>query len=107
MRAVARAILTVAIALALAVLLITLSEGEKMSAKCIPTTLDEDAMLKKMMERAFDRAFETQIASLYKVYVGNAPSVEEQQQYTRTGILNAIEAWRIAQAAVAGWEGCK
>ena len=107
--AVAKAAITVAIALALAIVLISLADDVQPApaAACIPTTPEEDAEIRRMMGRGFDQAFQQQIASLYKVYVGNAPSVEKQRQYTKTGIENAVAAWRIAASVADAWEGCK
>ena len=65
----------------------------------------EDEHIKRMMERAFEQAFQAQIAHLYSVYVGNKSSVPEQRSYTKKGIENAIAAYRLAIAAVDAWEG--
>ena len=65
----------------------------------------QDEQIKRMMERAFEQAFQAQIGKLYSVYIGNASSVEEQRSYTKKGIENAIAAYRIAIEAVNSWEG--
>lgn len=65
----------------------------------------EDEHIKRMMERAFEQAFQAQIAHLYSIYIGNKGSVPEQQSYTKRGIDNAIEAYLLAMAAVKDWNG--
>ena len=66
---------------------------------------DEHEHLQRIMRRAFENAFQAQIGKLYSVYIGNAPSVEQQQSYTKKGIENAIAAYRLAMAAVEAWDG--
>lgn len=59
--------------------------------------------IKALMLNAFDQAFVAQIAQLYKVYNQNAPTVEEQREYTKRGIENAVASYRLAVEAVNGW----
>jgi len=66
---------------------------------------DPNTKIKRMMERAFDQAFQAQIAHLFQIFITNQGSVASQKEYTKKGIDNAIDAYRLAQAAVADWEG--
>ena len=66
-----------------------------------PDTVD----IKALMMSAFDQAFMTQIAKLYQVYNQNAPSIEQQREFTRKGIENAIELYRLAIQVVNDWQG--
>ena len=105
--AIARAVVTFLIAIALAYLLISFSvdvQSETPPGQAVCSVdPDEDEELRRKMARGFDQAFQAQIANLYKVYIGNVPTVEQQLAYTRTGITNAINAWRIANTAVEEW----
>jgi hypothetical protein len=65
---------------------------------------EEDEQIKRMMERAFGRAFEAQIGQLFKVYLTN-PDPEKQREYTARGIENAVAAYRLSVSVVAAWEG--
>jgi hypothetical protein len=65
---------------------------------------EDTKQIRRMMYRAFDSAFTQQIGQLYKVYIGNAPSVEEQRAYTKKGIDNAVAAYRVGISAVNSWE---
>ena len=106
--AIARAVVTLLIAVALAYLLISFSvdvQSETPPGAVCSVNPDDDEEVRRKMERGFDQAFQQQIASLFKVYTQNAPSVEQQRAYTKTGMENAIAAWRVAMEAVEGW--CK
>ena len=65
----------------------------------------QDEQIKRMMERAFEQAFQAQIGKLYSIYIGNKGSVPEQQSYTKKGIDNAIAGYRLAITAVDAWDG--
>ena len=96
------------LAVALAYILISISvdvQSETPPGATCSVNPDDDEEVRRKMERGFDQAFQQQIASLFKVYTQNAPSVEQQRAYTKTGMENAIAAWRIAMEAVEGW--CK
>ena len=110
MTAFAKSVITLAIAVALAYVLISLSHeapGEPATACPHPTTVEEDAEIRQKMGRGFDQAFQAQIAQLYKVALQNYPNVEKQRQYTKTGIHHAIAAWLAASHAADAWEGCR
>jgi hypothetical protein len=61
--------------------------------------------IRRMMGRAFDQAFQAQIAHLFQIFITNQGSVASQKEYTKKGIENAINAYRLAQSAMADWEG--
>jgi hypothetical protein len=61
--------------------------------------------IKALMLNAFDQAFQAQIGSLYKVYLQNMTFVSDQQEFTKSGIKNAIAAYRLAIEAVNSWDG--
>ena len=65
----------------------------------------QDEHIKRMMERAFEQAFQAQIVSLYSVYTVNSSSVDAQRSYTKKGIENAVASYRLAIAAVDAWDG--
>lgn len=64
---------------------------------------DQDEQIKRMMERAFEQAFQAQIAHLFQIYTTNQGGVANQKEYTRKGINNAVDAYRLAVAAVDEW----
>jgi hypothetical protein len=66
--------------------------------------IDQDVHIKRMMERAFEQAFQQQIMHLFQVFVTNQGTIAQQKEYTKKGIDNAIEAYRLAIAAVDEWE---
>ena len=66
---------------------------------------DQDEQIRRMMDRAFEQAFQAQIAHLYQIYITNKGSVESQNEYTKRGIENAVEAYRMAMKAVDEWKG--
>lgn len=74
---------------------------EKMAC---PDNIEDSQKIRRMMERGFESAFTQQIGQLYKVYIGNAPTVEKQREYTKKGMENAIAAYRIGISAIEGWE---
>jgi hypothetical protein len=67
----------------------------------------ESDRIKRLMRQAFEEAFQLQIGSLYKVYLANISSVDKdkQRQATAKGVRNAIDAYRLALAAIEEWEG--
>ena len=69
--------------------------------------MTEAEEIKRLMREAFAKAFQEQIAKLYSVYLTNTSgdSNSEQRGYTRKGIDRAIEAYKVALAAVEAWEG--
>jgi hypothetical protein len=66
---------------------------------------DDQDQLKRLMRQAVEEAFQLQIGHLYKIYLTNAPTVDNQREYTRKGIENAIAAYRLALAVIEEWEG--
>ena len=66
---------------------------------------DQDEHIRRLMERAFEQAFQQQIMRLFEVYVTNQSSVPNQKEYTAKGITNAINAYRLALSTVDEWEG--
>jgi hypothetical protein len=62
--------------------------------------------VRRMMRRGFDQAFLQQIMHLYQIYLTNIATVgDKQREYTKTGIENAVKAYRLAREAVEEWEG--
>jgi hypothetical protein len=65
---------------------------------------NQNEQIKRMMERAFDSAFQQQLGGLYKTFIANVTGgVKDQKEYTKTGIENAIAAYRLAMEAVENW----
>lgn len=69
------------------------------------TLTDQDEQIRQLMERAFEQAFQAQIAHLFQIYITNAGTVESQNEYTKRGIEKAVNAYRLAMKAVDEWEG--
>ena len=59
--------------------------------------------IKRLMEAAINDAFQQQVGHIYKIYLGNATHPDKQKN-AAAGITNAIEAYRLAMAAVDAWE---
>ena len=89
--------------IACTLLLLWVLEAQSEPQACKDKSADTKE-IRRLMYRGFDSAFQQQIGQLFKVYVGNAPSVEEQRAYTAKGIHNAVAAYRIAISAVNAWE---
>lgn len=66
----------------------------------MPDMSDEE--IKGLMYDAFERAFQEQLGQLYKVYMSNVGSADQAVR-TKKGIENAVEAYRLAVAAVDSW----
>jgi hypothetical protein len=69
------------------------------------SAIDDVEGIRILMRRAFEQAFSQQIMALFKVYTTNAPTVKDQQEFTRRGIENAVAAYRLAMTAVDEWGG--
>jgi hypothetical protein len=66
--------------------------------------LEPNEHIRKLMRQGFEEAFRAQIGLLYRTYL-TAPDREEQRARTATGMRNAIEAYRLAMAAIDEWKG--
>jgi hypothetical protein len=55
------------------------------------------------MITAIELAFQAQLGHLYEIYVTNASSVKNQQEFTKAGVENAIAAYDLAMKAIEEW----
>jgi hypothetical protein len=67
------------------------------------TELDGNFQLKRMMERAFEQAFQQHLGHLFNVYVTGMTTNPQQKEFSKKGIENAIEAYWDAMTAVEQW----
>lgn len=65
---------------------------------------EDDEATRALMYAAFEQAFQVQLGQLYKVYLSNVASSLDQAVRTKKGIDQAVEAYRLAIAAVDSWE---
>ena len=64
---------------------------------------DQEANIRRLMEAAINDAFQEQVAHIYKIYLSNVTHPDKQKN-AKAGIVNAIEAYRLAIAVIDAWE---